>query len=245
MVPASTLMYGSIFWSVTRRPRASRSEPMEAAASPLPRDDTTPPVTKMNFVLTSGLLSSRIVPGSGCGGQPPRHARSLLVDTLHDTAEAKPAQHRQTFAHRRAAGHAEGDHVFPRQQRPHGVSLAQIPGDATAGRRAPAKPGAGGHRGRRAAQGVGDLAPPRSPGESLGQGPRSDRRLHLPSRLADHGEPVETASDDRPALVHEQADQIDLTRVERERPRHGPEPLDTAQARSDGPSGVISAIPER
>src|SRR5262245_51979801 len=27
---------------------------MEAAASPFPRDDTTPPVTKMNFVVTSG-----------------------------------------------------------------------------------------------------------------------------------------------------------------------------------------------
>src|SRR5262249_32780738 len=52
MVPASTLMYGSIFCSVTRNPRASSSDPMEAAASPLPRDDTTPPVTKMNFVVT-------------------------------------------------------------------------------------------------------------------------------------------------------------------------------------------------
>src|SRR5437667_1494432 len=47
------LMYGSIFWSVTRRPRASRSAPIDAAASPLPRDDTTPPVTKMYFGDTS------------------------------------------------------------------------------------------------------------------------------------------------------------------------------------------------
>src|SRR5207247_148749 len=56
MVPASTLMYGSIFWSVTRKPRASSSEPMDAEASPLPSDDTTPPVTKMYFVGTSSLL---------------------------------------------------------------------------------------------------------------------------------------------------------------------------------------------
>src|SRR3990167_7460310 len=49
IVPASTLMYGSIFWSVTRKPRASRSDPIDAAARPLPSDDTTPPVTKMNF----------------------------------------------------------------------------------------------------------------------------------------------------------------------------------------------------
>src|SRR3989442_644044 len=46
-------MYGSIFCSVTRKPRASRSDPIEAAAKPLPNDDTTPPVTKMYFVATS------------------------------------------------------------------------------------------------------------------------------------------------------------------------------------------------
>src|SRR5690242_7639036 len=49
MVPASTLIYGSIFCSVTRKPRASSSAPIEAAARPFPRDDTTPPVTKMYF----------------------------------------------------------------------------------------------------------------------------------------------------------------------------------------------------
>src|SRR5215468_3919903 len=42
-------MYGSIFCSVTRKPRASSSAPIEASARPLPRDDTTPPVTKMYF----------------------------------------------------------------------------------------------------------------------------------------------------------------------------------------------------
>ena len=36
---------------VTLRPRASRTAAMEAAAMPLPSDDTTPPVTKINFVL--------------------------------------------------------------------------------------------------------------------------------------------------------------------------------------------------
>src|SRR4029450_6823704 len=50
MVPGATLMYGSILTSVTRRPRASRSAPIDAEATPLPSDDTTPPVTKMNFV---------------------------------------------------------------------------------------------------------------------------------------------------------------------------------------------------
>jgi hypothetical protein len=35
---------------VTRRPRLERSAPNELAVSPLPREDTTPPVTKTNFV---------------------------------------------------------------------------------------------------------------------------------------------------------------------------------------------------
>jgi hypothetical protein len=47
------------------RPRASSNEPMEAEASPLPRDDTTPPDTKMNFVFLEG----------------PRDA-AALIDTL-------------------------------------------------------------------------------------------------------------------------------------------------------------------
>jgi len=34
----------------TRNPRSTRSRPSEAAAIPLPSDETTPPVTKMNFV---------------------------------------------------------------------------------------------------------------------------------------------------------------------------------------------------
>src|SRR3954449_9727011 len=41
------LMYRSIFCMVTRKPRASRRAPIDAAASPLPSDDTTPPVTRM------------------------------------------------------------------------------------------------------------------------------------------------------------------------------------------------------
>src|SRR5262252_3997210 len=43
-------MYGSILTSVTLSPRASSKAPMDADATPLPSDDTTPPVTKMNLV---------------------------------------------------------------------------------------------------------------------------------------------------------------------------------------------------
>src|SRR5580658_8119454 len=49
MVPGSTLRYGSHFRSVTLRPRLSSRQPMEAAATPFPREETTPPVTKIYF----------------------------------------------------------------------------------------------------------------------------------------------------------------------------------------------------
>src|ERR1700722_3125157 len=49
MVPGSTLRYGSNFIMLTLIPRASSRQPMEAAARPLPSEDTTPPVTKMYF----------------------------------------------------------------------------------------------------------------------------------------------------------------------------------------------------
>src|ERR1700735_389279 len=49
MVPGATLRYGSHFWRVTRRPRLSSRQPMEAAATPFPREETTPPVTKIYF----------------------------------------------------------------------------------------------------------------------------------------------------------------------------------------------------
>src|ERR1039458_1613173 len=49
MVPGSTFRYGSNFIMLTRKPRLSSRQPIEAAASPLPRLDTTPPVTKTYF----------------------------------------------------------------------------------------------------------------------------------------------------------------------------------------------------
>ena len=49
MVPGSTFRYGSSFWTFTRRPRCFSRRPREAAVMPLPRPETTPPVTKMYF----------------------------------------------------------------------------------------------------------------------------------------------------------------------------------------------------
>ncbi len=49
MVPGSTLMYGSSFIMATFRPRASSSMPRLAESTPLPMEDTTPPVVNTYF----------------------------------------------------------------------------------------------------------------------------------------------------------------------------------------------------
>src|SRR5580765_8709325 len=53
IVPGSTLRYGSSFCIVTRSPRARSRWPRLDAVSPLPREEATPPVTKMCFVVTT------------------------------------------------------------------------------------------------------------------------------------------------------------------------------------------------
>src|SRR3954469_19894516 len=62
MVPGSTLMYGSSLRRVILMPRDSRIAARDAEAIPLPREETTPPVTKMNFVIPYSLqLACEIV----------------------------------------------------------------------------------------------------------------------------------------------------------------------------------------
>src|SRR4029079_11806400 len=57
IVPGSTLMYGSSFCIVTRRPRHLRSLPSDDAVRPLPSELATPPVTKMCLQLRRGPAS--------------------------------------------------------------------------------------------------------------------------------------------------------------------------------------------
>src|SRR5579884_2855628 len=64
IVPGSTLRYGSNFCSCTRRPRALRSRPSEAATMPFPSAETTPPVTKTYF----GARALTGFQGSSAGG---------------------------------------------------------------------------------------------------------------------------------------------------------------------------------
>ena len=89
-------------------PRASSSEPIDAAASPLPSDETTPPVTKMNFVRLVGVLvwalrlvSSRrqIRERLRAGDEPPRRSPSDNVDG----ALARVRNRRQPARVRRSA----------------------------------------------------------------------------------------------------------------------------------------------
>src|SRR5713226_617523 len=57
MVPGSTFRYGSHFCRVTLKPRLSRRQPIEEAATPFPSEDTTPPVTKIYF---GAILIARV-----------------------------------------------------------------------------------------------------------------------------------------------------------------------------------------
>jgi hypothetical protein len=50
-------------------PRLSSRQPMEAAASPLPKEDTTPPVTKMYFADIGSSLELLLKDCAGWGAQ--------------------------------------------------------------------------------------------------------------------------------------------------------------------------------
>src|SRR3984893_2078566 len=62
-------MYGSSFRRVTFRPRDSRIAAREAAAIPLPREDTTPPVTNTYLVIARCSREKRIIPERSPGTQ--------------------------------------------------------------------------------------------------------------------------------------------------------------------------------
>src|SRR5260370_7240326 len=77
MVPGSTLRYGSHFCRVTLKPRLSRRQPIEEAATPFPREETTPPVTKIYF---GAILIAR-VPTPGLFALHRSDVRIIIVGT--------------------------------------------------------------------------------------------------------------------------------------------------------------------
>src|ERR1700733_2852763 len=83
IVPGSTLRYGSNFWHVTLSPRLSSRHPIDAAAMPLPSDETTPPVTNIYLAnsitsLLSLKLSLRTVASNHCRFKQPGHSFQIV-----------------------------------------------------------------------------------------------------------------------------------------------------------------------
>src|SRR5581483_1617299 len=78
IVPGSTFKYGSNFNMVTRSPRSTSKRPSEAAAIPFPREETTPPVTKMNRVGSVVGSVAMLSPPSMQGENPFRFLEVVL-----------------------------------------------------------------------------------------------------------------------------------------------------------------------
>src|SRR4051812_43345991 len=86
-------MYGSNFCIVTLRPRSTSSLPREAAAMPFPREDTTPPVTKMYLVAFGVVIRPAL--GRCASGLPPAGDRRLCL--LRVAQADREALHRWSF----------------------------------------------------------------------------------------------------------------------------------------------------
>src|SRR5258708_27913133 len=86
MVPGSTFRYGSHFCRVTLKPRLSRRQPMEEAATPFPSEETTPPVTKIYF---GAILIAR-VPTPGLSALHRSDVRIIIVGTRNSVKSNSP-----------------------------------------------------------------------------------------------------------------------------------------------------------
>src|SRR4051794_27863622 len=82
-------MYGSSFCIVTRRPRLLRSRPRDAAASPLPSELATPPVTKMCLATGFQLIPPSRPRRWTAPSEPPAQAveEAQRRDGVDDAAE--------------------------------------------------------------------------------------------------------------------------------------------------------------
>src|SRR3990172_2898510 len=208
MVPASTLMYGSIFWRVTRNPRASRSAPMEAAAIPLPREETTPPVTKMILIGTSSSFR---------GAEPLARQRPFLFPGRRCPVEPAVAEAIQEVPDPRAARRAQGEQVVSGQERMHRPRLDEEPLDLAARDGAAREPGPGqaleraaSHQGRAGAGRRAPLARERF----VERRPVTERRREARQRLPRQGQPLQAALRDLPGRVSEERQEPQRERVE-------------------------------
>src|SRR5580765_155767 len=94
MVPGSTLRYGSSFWIVTLRPRPSSRLAIDADARPFPNEETTPPVTKMNFVCLvprTGAVIAAPPASAAASSQPARSAPEPESAKIHRAFSTRAA----------------------------------------------------------------------------------------------------------------------------------------------------------
>src|SRR5690242_17762818 len=98
---------------------------MEAAARPLPSEDTTPPVTKMYFGATSSLPF--------LGLQPCTNIVHFRRPVDEAAVQPRVAQRRQRRSHGRTPRRAERDHVVAAERRRHVPPVGQPPRRALAG----------------------------------------------------------------------------------------------------------------
>lgn len=111
IVPGSTFRYGSSFCIVTRRPRAFSSAPRLEAVRPLPRDEATPPVTKMCLVVMDlGGIAKRGLPWSRGEVRPAPASPSIRkgLRGRRSCGFGAPDSHRQTTGPRGTSLSAPG-----------------------------------------------------------------------------------------------------------------------------------------
>src|SRR6266446_8594464 len=238
MVPASTLMYGSIFWSVTRKPRASRSEPMEAEASPFPSDDTTPPVTKMYFVGTSSLLP---------GLEPVSNILDFRLTVAATAVEPEIAQAIEHLGHRGAAPHPQPDDLLAAQHGAHAPRRVHPPFEGGPRRRIAAEPEGGQLQIRAIAEQPAPAGPRGSLDQSVPEPARDlERARRTGQRLAAEAEPAERRRSHVGRLLGEQRHQgqLETRDVEAVLPRPRERPGQRAQALAGGAREAIARIEE-
>src|SRR5919201_1781531 len=116
IVPGSTFRYGSNFWTWTLRLRAFRSRPSEAATIPLPRPETTPPVTNTYFVARSVVTLSPRDANVPCSAGRHVSPRSELGRRLDERVQAVERSVREGAAEADQPGAGDGE----RRDRPVG-----------------------------------------------------------------------------------------------------------------------------
>src|SRR6185312_14703776 len=75
---------------VTLRPRSTSSRPNEAAAMPFPKEDTTPPVTKMYLVALGPVVIRPVLERCASGLRPVGDPRLYRLRAAPAPAAARP-----------------------------------------------------------------------------------------------------------------------------------------------------------